>query len=62
MPKADNKQARVDPVYEADDLHQNIIAWNVIDETEPENEVVVSQHESRKDAMQAAEAFEQREN
>ncbi|MGM0522365.1 MAG: hypothetical protein ACQEQ6_09835 [Pseudomonadota bacterium] len=62
MPKANNKQARIEPIYEADDLNLNVIGWNVVDETEPENEVVVSEHTSKKEAVQAAEAFEQREN
>ncbi|MDR5900366.1 hypothetical protein QC823_15480 [Halomonas vilamensis] len=62
MPKANNKQARIEPIYEADDLNLNVIGWNVIDETEPENEVVVSEHTSKKEAVQAAEEFEQRES
>lgn len=61
MPKASEKQARIEPIYEADDLHHNVVGWHVVDETEPENEVVVSEHVSRKEAIQAAEAFEQGE-
>lgn len=62
MPKASDKQARIEPIYEADALHHNVVGWHVIDETEPENEVVVSRHDSKKDAVQAAEAFEQRQD
>ncbi|CAM4069585.1 hypothetical protein VRRI112168_13120 [Vreelandella rituensis] len=61
MTKASSKQARIEPIYEADDLHQNVIGWHVIDETEPENEVVVSEHETQQEAIEAAKEFEQRE-
>ncbi|SDJ69470.1 hypothetical protein [Billgrantia gudaonensis] len=62
MPKASNKQARIEPIYEVDGIHHNVTGWNVVDETEPENEVIVSQHDNKKDAVQAAEAYEQRES
>ncbi|MCE8021342.1 hypothetical protein HOP51_14670 [Halomonas sp. MCCC 1A11036] len=62
MKKASNKQARVEPIYEASDLNQAVIGWNVVDESDPDNEVVVSEHETQREAIQAAEAFEQREN
>ncbi|TFH85972.1 hypothetical protein EQG41_14125 [Billgrantia azerbaijanica] len=61
MPKANERQARIEPIYDADGLHHNVVGWNVVDETQPENEVVVSEHLSRKEAIQAAEAFEQGE-
>lgn len=56
------KQARIEPVFDADDLKETIIGWIVIDETQPDNEIVISEHETRKEAIQAAEAFEQRED
>ena len=62
MPKENFKQARIEPIYDVDGIHQNVVGWNVIDETEPENEVIVSQHDNKKDAVQAAEAYEQRES
>lgn len=57
-----SRQARIEPVIEADDLKETITGWLVIDETVPENEVVVSEHTSKKEAIQAAEALEQRED
>ncbi|MFC3284076.1 hypothetical protein [Litchfieldella rifensis] len=56
------KQARIEPVFDADDLKETITGWIVIDESEPDNEIVISEHESKKEAIQAAEAFEQRED
>ncbi|EPC00310.1 hypothetical protein L861_07380 [Litchfieldella anticariensis FP35 = DSM 16096] len=47
-----SKQTRIEPIFEADDLHETIIGWVVIDESQPDNEVVVSEHESRKEAIQ----------
>ena len=55
------KQARVEPIYEATDLNNKIIGWNVIDESQPDNEMVVSEHETQEEAVKAAEEFEQRE-
>lgn len=57
-----SRQARIEPVIEASDLKEAITGWLVIDETVPENEVVVSEHTSKKEAIQAAEALEQRED
>ncbi|UZH08601.1 MULTISPECIES: hypothetical protein [unclassified Halomonas] len=57
-----SRQARIDPVIDADDLKETVTGWLVIDETVPENEVVVSEHTSKKEAIQAAEALEQRED
>ncbi|BBI52228.1 hypothetical protein HORIV_46490 [Vreelandella olivaria] len=57
-----SRQARIDPVIDADDLNETVTGWLVIDETVPENEVVVSEHTSKKEAIQAAEALEQRED
>lgn len=57
-----SRQARIQPVIDADDLNETVTGWLVIDETVPENEVVVSEHTSKKDAVQAAEALEQRED
>ncbi|WP_043531475.1 hypothetical protein [Litchfieldella xinjiangensis] len=57
------KQARIEPVFDADDLHETITGWVVIDESRPaDEEVVVSEHKTEKEAIQAAEAFEQRED
>nr|WP_299245754.1 hypothetical protein [uncultured Halomonas sp.] len=55
------KQARVEPIYDATDMNEKIIGWNVIDESQPENETVVSEHETEQEAVKAAEEFEQRE-
>lgn len=57
-----SRQARIEPIIDATDLKETITGWLVIDESVPENEVVVSEHTSQKEAIQAAEAFEQREN
>ncbi|MDQ7734048.1 hypothetical protein QT231_15155 [Halomonas sp. SpR1] len=57
-----SRQARIEPVIDADDLNETVTGWLVIDETVPENEVVVSEHTSKKEAIQAAEALEQRED
>lgn len=57
-----SRQARIEPVFDATDLKENITGWLVIDVTQPENEVVVSEHTSQKEAIQAAEALEQRED
>ncbi|GEN29552.1 hypothetical protein HVA01_31980 [Halovibrio variabilis] len=57
-----SRQARIQPVIDADDLNETVTGWLVIDETVPENEVVVSEHTSKKEAVQAAEALEQRED
>jgi len=57
-----SRQARIEPIIEANDLKETITGWLVIDESVPENEVVVSEHTSQKEAIQAAEAFEQRED
>ncbi|WP_227370750.1 hypothetical protein [Halomonas sp. M20] len=55
------KQARVEPIFDATDMNEKIIGWNVIDESQPENETVVSEHETQEEAIKAAEEFEQRE-
>lgn len=57
-----SRQARIEPVFDATDLKETITGWVVIDATQPENEVVVSEHTSKKEAIQAAEALEQRED
>lgn len=57
-----SRQARIDPIYEVEDLKETIVAWSVVDVTQPDNEVVVSEHTSNKEAIQAAEALEQRED
>jgi len=57
-----SRQARIEPVIEASDLKEIITGWLVIDETVPENEVVISEHPSKKEAIQAAEALEQQED
>jgi hypothetical protein len=61
MPKTGPRQARVEPVYEAEDMNLPVIGWNVIDETDPQNEIVVSEHETEVEALKAAEEYEQRE-
>ncbi|MBZ5488062.1 hypothetical protein HW452_11065 [Halomonas aquamarina] len=55
------RQARIDPVFDVSDLKETITGWQVVDVSQPENEVVVSEHTSEKEAIQAAEEFEQRE-
>ncbi|MEA2119961.1 hypothetical protein [Halovibrio sp. HP20-50] len=57
-----SRQARIDPIYDAKDLNEKIVGWTVVDVTQPDNEVVVSEHTSNKEAIQAAEALEQRED
>ncbi|MGO2246697.1 MAG: hypothetical protein ACTH5L_09840 [Halomonas sp.] len=57
-----SRQARIDPVYDVNDLKETITGWLVVDVTDPANEVVVSEHTSNKEAIQAAEALEQRED
>ncbi|WP_106476969.1 hypothetical protein [Phytohalomonas tamaricis] len=59
MAESAPKQARIDPVYEADALNQKVIGWTVIDISQPENETVVSEHETQAEAIKAAEEFEQ---
>ncbi|MGM0982766.1 MAG: hypothetical protein ACQEXG_04975 [Pseudomonadota bacterium] len=61
MPKAGPKQARVEPIREAEDPNLPVVGWHVIDETDPQNEIAVSQHDTEADAIRAAEEFEQRE-
>lgn len=61
MPKTGPKQARVEPIYEAEDMNLPVTGWNVIDETDPQNEIVVSEHETEVEALKAAEEYEQRE-
>ncbi|MHB0775349.1 hypothetical protein [Halomonas sp. WWR20] len=53
------KQARIEPVFEADDLNPTVTGWLVIDVSQPENETVVSEHETQAEAIKAAEEFEQ---
>lgn len=57
-----SRQARIDPVYEIKDHKEEIVKWSVVDVSEPDNEVVVSEHTTNKEAIQAAEALEQRED
>ncbi|MCG7599963.1 hypothetical protein MHM84_09195 [Halomonas sp. McH1-25] len=57
-----SRQARIEPVFAAKDLNDKITGWVVIDESQPENENVVSEHESQAEAIRAAEEFEQRED
>lgn len=54
-----SRQARVDPVFAARDMNEKITGWLVIDETQPDNERVVSEHETQSEAIKAAETFEQ---
>lgn len=54
------KQARIEPVFDVDDLKEKTTGWVVIDESQPDNEVVVSEHETQGEAIKAAEEFEQR--
>ncbi|RUR50810.1 hypothetical protein [Vreelandella populi] len=56
------RQARIDPVFDVSDLKEKITGYQVVDVSQPENEVVVSEHTSEKEAIQAAEEFEQRED
>jgi hypothetical protein len=55
------KQARIEPIRDVDGTHDNIEGWNVIDESQPENERVVSTHDTEAEAIKAAEEFEQQE-
>lgn len=57
-----SRQARVEPVFEVSDLKETITGWVVIDETLPENEITVSEHDTQDEAVRAAEEFEQRED
>ena len=57
-----SRQARVEPVFEVSDLKEKIVGWVVIDETQPENEITVSEHDTQDEAVRAAEEFEQRED
>ncbi len=59
MPKSGPKQARVEPIRDAQDVNLPVIGWNVIDETDPSNEIVVSEHDSEAEAIRAAEDYEQ---
>ncbi|MDZ7851231.1 MAG: hypothetical protein U5L98_00915 [Halomonas sp.] len=61
MPKAGPKQARVEPIREAEDPNLPVVGWHVIDETDPQNEIAVSEHDTEADAIRAAEEYEQRE-
>lgn len=61
MPKTGPRQARVEPIYEAEEMNLPVLGWNVIDETDPQNEIVVSEHETEVEALKAAEEYEQRE-
>lgn len=61
MPKSGPKQARVEPIRDAQDMNLPVTGWNVIDETDPSNEIVVSEHDSEAEAIRAAEQYEQRE-
>jgi len=61
MPKSGPKQARVEPIREADDPNLPVVGWHVIDETDPHNEIAVSSHDSEAEAIRAAEAYEQHE-
>ncbi|SDL49107.1 hypothetical protein SAMN05661010_01781 [Modicisalibacter muralis] len=56
-----SKQARVEAVFDVGDFKENITGWVVIDESQPDNETVVSEHETQSEAIKAAEEFEQRE-
>ena len=56
------KQARVEPVFDSSDLKEKITAWMVIDESQPDNENVVSEHATQEEALRAAEQFEQAEH
>lgn len=61
MPKSGPKQARIEPIRDAEDINLPVTGWHVIDETDPGNEIVVSAHETEVEALKAAEAYEQRE-
>lgn len=56
------RQARIEPVFDVNDLKEKITGWIVIDETQPDNETVVSEHDTQSEAIKAAEEFEQRED
>lgn len=56
------KQARIEPVFESSDLKETITGWVVIDESQPDNENVVSEHTTQDEALRAAELFEQAEH
>ena len=61
MPKTGPKQARIEPIHEAENMNLPVIGWHVIDETDPDNEIVVSEHDTEAEAIRAAEEYEQRE-
>ncbi|MCE8025322.1 MULTISPECIES: hypothetical protein [Halomonadaceae] len=61
MPKSGPKQARVEPIRDAEDINLPVTGWHVIDETDPSNEVVISEHETEAEAIRVAEEFEQQE-
>ncbi|WP_111413610.1 hypothetical protein [Billgrantia lactosivorans] len=61
MPKSGPKQARIEPIRDAEDINLPVTGWHVIDETDPDNEIVVSEHATEVEALKAAEAYEQRE-
>ncbi|MBZ9567087.1 hypothetical protein [Modicisalibacter tunisiensis] len=56
------KQARVEPVFAARDMNEKITGWVVIDESQPDNENVVSEHDTQDEALRAAERFENDEH
>ncbi|KXS37976.1 MAG: hypothetical protein AWU55_1916 [Halomonadaceae bacterium T82-2] len=56
------KQARVEPVFAARDMNEKITGWVVIDESQPDNENVVSEHDTQDEALHAAERFENDEH
>lgn len=56
------KQARIEPVFGSNDLKETITGWVVIDESQPDNESVVSEHATQEEAVRAAEQFEQAEH
>ncbi|WP_168380887.1 hypothetical protein [Modicisalibacter radicis] len=56
------KQARVEPIIDSSDLKETITGWIVIDESQPDNENVVSEHATQDEALRAAERFEQAEH
>ncbi|MBZ9558370.1 MULTISPECIES: hypothetical protein [Modicisalibacter] len=56
------KQARVEPVFAARAMNEKVTGWVVIDESQPDNENVVSEHDTQDDALRAAERFENDEH
>lgn len=61
MPNSGTRQARVEPIRDAQDINLPVTGWHVIDETDPNNEIVVSEHDSEAEAIRVAEEYEQRE-